>query len=138
MDNVVAGAEDRLWDYYGREKHHWPDIDITCEGPHGERVSEDVVLRLGRVATLLEKKDASNVETEGGESFKRGYTEAMARQEGDMFILVELARGRARLIRAQMRTVENGEADDQVTTQEFDPAVGAGPPTEINAGKDAF
>ena len=34
-----------------------------------------------------------------------------------------------------MRTVESGEADDQGTTQEFDPAVGAGPPTEINAGE---
>ena len=33
------------------------------------------------------------------------------------------------------RTVENGEADDQGTTPEFDPAVGAGPPTEINAGE---
>ena len=32
---------------------------------------------------------------------------------------VELARGRARLVRAQMRTVESGEADDQGTTQEF-------------------
>ena len=33
-----------------------------------------------------------------------------------------------------MRTVESAEleADDQGTTQEFDPAVGAGPPTEIN------
>ena len=48
---------------------------------------------------------------------------------------VELARGRARLVRAQMRTVESGEADGQGTTQEFDPAVGAGPPTEINAGE---
>ena len=46
---------------------------------------------------------------------------------------VELARGRARLIRAQMTIVESGEADDQGTTQEFDPAVGAGPPTETNA-----
>ena len=80
MDNGVA--EDRLWDYYGREKHHRPDI--TCEGPRGERVIEDVLLRWGRVATLHEKKDASKVETEAGESFKRGeYTEAMARQEGD-------------------------------------------------------
>ena len=44
---------------------------------------------------------------------------------------VELARGRARLIRAQMTIVESGEADDQGTTQEFDPAVGAvGPLTE--------
>ena len=51
---------------------------------------------------------------------------------------VELTRGRERLIRAHMRTVESGEADDQGTTQEFDPAVGAGPPTEINAGEDAF
>ena len=30
---------------------------------------------------------------------------------------------------------ESGEADDQGTTQEFDPALGAGPPTEINAGE---
>ena len=34
-----------------------------------------------------------------------------------------------------MRTVESGEADGQGTTQEFDPAVGVGPPTEINAGE---